>query len=118
MSGAVFQHQRGDGMTEQVAGPHLADLGPGDIAARHEGQMIATDGHFVCRQEQRGVIGLERQRGPRLAEIFLYPGNGAVADEDHPIFLALALADRNDAALQIKIEQLQVDQFQPPHPVE
>ena len=50
----------------------------------------------------------QRQRGHGVAE--------QVAD--HPIFLALALADGDDTTLQIKIEQLQVDQFQPPHPVE
>ena len=77
--------------------------------------MVATDRHSVSRQEQRGVIGFEHQRGPRFAEIFLYPGHGAVADRDHAIFLALALADGDDAALQVQIEQLQVDQLQPSH---
>ena len=51
----------------------------------------------------------------RLADVFVEPGQRALADGDHAVLLALALADHHRAALDVEIVELEVDHFQPPH---
>src|SRR5438093_12207339 len=67
-------------------------------------------------EEDRALVGLDDEVGPGLVEIFLHPGDRALADRDDAILLALALADDEHAAGEIEIVEPQPDQLHPPQP--
>ena len=61
--------------------------------------MIAAERLSLRRQEHRAVVRLHREFGPRFPDVFLHPRERALSDRDHAVFLPLALADQDRAAL-------------------
>ncbi|MFZ0980618.1 MAG: hypothetical protein WAN23_14555 [Candidatus Acidiferrales bacterium] len=76
--------------------------------------MIAVDRFSPVRQEQRAVVRVGGQLQSRFADVFFNPRRRALADRHEAVFLALALAHQQRAALAVQIEQFQADQFHAP----
>ena len=93
--------------------PDLADLRRHDVTAHRPRQMIAAERFALGSQEHREVVRLERELGPRLADVFLSHADRPLADRHVAVFLALALADQDQAPVQLQIEEFQLDDFQP-----
>lgn len=89
---AVLQHQRGHGVTEQMATAALADAGFVDVLAHQLAQAIGAEHFALLGQEQRAVVLGQRKLGPDVVAVFGDPGQSPFADGDHAVFFALALA--------------------------
>ena len=53
---------------------------------------------------------------PGFCQVLAHPRRGAVAQRNDAVLFAFALADRDGGAFEIEIPELQVHQFEPPHP--
>jgi hypothetical protein len=62
---AVFEHQRGHGVTEQVAGTGLAQRGAIDVFPHHLGEPVEGELLAVAGEEEDGIVGLSLWNGQR-----------------------------------------------------
>lgn len=69
----TLQHERGHGVTEQMAGTTLPDFGGVDVFAHHLGQPAGAERVAQVREEQRAVVGLDGQLGPGLDDVAVDP---------------------------------------------
>ena len=113
--GAAFEHQRRHRVPEQMARSGLAELRSEDVRAHRIAQVVPAERLALRREEHRAVIGFRHQLGPGFFEVLLRPRERTIADRDHAVFLSLALADEDRAALGVEIVEFQVDEFEPPH---
>ncbi|MCY1304003.1 hypothetical protein D9M70_537370 [compost metagenome] len=113
--GTVLQHQRGHGVAKQMATATLADVGFFDVLAYQLGQPVGAEGFALLGQKQGAIVQAQNKMRPDVVAVFGDPRQRPLADGDHPILLALALADHHRAALVIDGAPAQADQFHAAH---
>jgi hypothetical protein len=118
--GAVLQHVRGAGVTEQVAGTvqrtghlHPRQLRAVDRLLDDPRELLAGQSQSLPGEEQR--VRFAVLIGAHLVAIPGKPRQSPVADRHHAVLPALALPDQHRAARGVDVGQVQRDQFGAPH---
>lgn len=110
----AFEHQRSHRVTKHVARSLLVDLRRLHVHAHEFGEVVHGERLPGIRQEDVVIVGFAHQLRARLLQVFAYPGSGTVTQRNHAILLAFAHTDGERRALQIKVPELQLRQFETP----
>lgn len=109
--GAALEHQCRHGMSEEVAGARLPDLGGVDVSVDQYRQPFGGEGTAVGGDEEVGTVCSPEKGGPRGREIALDPPGGSSAQWDHSVLSAFAQLDRDNAASEIQGGKFDIDHF-------
>ncbi len=109
--GPVFEHVRGAGVAEEVAGPDGLDPGAVEDAPHPVANMVGAEAFAVAGDEEGVFADAGKQDGTDVVEIFAEPLEGAVADGDDAVFPVFAFADGEDAGLWIEVFIVEPDEF-------
>jgi len=109
----VFEHERGHGVPEQMAGTFFGNAGRGDIAADHGRDTADSEDAAPAVEKEHTVVRIDHKQRSDVVEIRLDPFKGTFADRDDPVSFALALTDHQHTPLQLDTVNGQIDQFEP-----
>ena len=112
---AIFQHQGGGGVAEEMTGTTLADVGCVHIFADKLAHAVSGKGLTVGGQEEVTVIRLSCQCWPHFIKVFGYPGQGPFTDWGHAVFFTFALTDNDGSPVGIDVVKFEVDYLHTPH---
>ena len=108
---AVFEHQRGHCVAEQVTASRLAEVGGDGDFMDHLSQSIGRERFAEMSQEQHDVVRIDQQTGADFADVFVDPPDRSFADGNHPVLFAFALSHHQRASVNVHVVELQVDDF-------
>ena len=100
---SVLQHDRRHRVPKEMARTSLTDVCGVHVVAHHLRQAVRVEGVAGIREEEDAVVGFEHEAGTHLSDVLVDPGDRAIAGRDHAIFLALALAHHDRAALHVEV---------------
>lgn len=100
---------------ECLASAGLADAGRVDVIAHQLREPVRRERLAQVRQEQRAVVATAGQFWAHVVAVLGDPVQGALADGDHAVLLAFALADHHRATVGVHVVHVQGQQPHAPH---
>ena len=96
-------HERGHGVTVDVAGAGFINASRFDIAATVFGQRVGLNGFAVDSQEQRPLLGIDCQCIAGLLDVTGDPRQSPSADRYIAVLLSFATLDQQRLAVDVNV---------------
>ncbi|VVP61606.1 hypothetical protein PS880_06311 [Pseudomonas fluorescens] len=112
---AVFQHQGGHGVAEQMAAAAFANLGGIDMLTDHLAHVIGVEHLALPGQKQGAIVLGQRILGADIVTVFFDPSQGPFTDGNHPVFFTFTLTNHHRAAFVVDAAPAQPNEFHAAH---
>jgi len=109
--GSALQHVRRAGVAQKMAGTALFKPSASHPARDHAREDIRVKRPAVARQKERGCPHVDKEAPPHLAHVALHPQGRARPQRGDAVFVPLALAHRDGAALRVHVGAFQAAEF-------
>jgi len=92
--GPVFEHQRGHGVTEQMATARFADAASFDLAVNEVADTAGAHARSGAADEQVAFVGFDDDFRAGLLDVFSDPGSSALSQRQQSVLFAFALTNK------------------------